>query len=233
MHRGDHRAPDRPVGRGGGDLCAGGGDASDPAALSTPTASSCWPSSPCGSPRAGRARWSTRGRSVDSAATDVIAELLALSLLAPGPARRGQADPAGRSGPIRRDFFRLPAAHAARHDGGRPGRTGGGGRAVPPTCCRTGVRSAGPGTGSFAVGPVDTVLGDLSAMLGPADAGAGPLSYSRWRWPSGAAASHGYGRCRNDFRVVRRDAEPPMLTTPRRAIAVRLQVVAKYRLPRS
>jgi DNA-binding SARP family transcriptional activator len=109
------------------------------------------------------------GHTVDSKATDVIAELLALVVL-----QQGRPDDArqirGAIRPIRRDFFRslfltlrgmlvIGLAERAEAAG------------LYPELLPYRGQVAGAGTGSFAAGPVDTVLGDLAAFLGrPADA---------------------------------------------------------------
>jgi predicted ATPase len=106
------------------------------------------------------------GHTVDSKATDVIAELLALVVL-----QQGRPDDArqirGAIRPIRRDFFRslfltlrgmlvIGLAERAEAAG------------LYPELLPYRGQVAGAGTGSFAAGPVDTVLGDLAAFLGRA-----------------------------------------------------------------
>ena len=109
------------------------------------------------------------GRTVESKATDVIAELLALVVLhqgRPDDARRIR----GAIRPIRHDFFRsLFLTLRGMLVIGLAERTEAAG--LYPELLRYRGQVAGAGTGSFAAGPVDTVLGDLSAFLGrPADA---------------------------------------------------------------
>ncbi len=110
------------------------------------------------------------GRTVDSQATDVIAELLALVIL-----NQGRPDEARRIRgvirPIRRDFFHsLLLTLRAMLVIGLAERAEAAG--LYPELLKYRGQIAGAGTGSFAAGPVDIVLGDLSAFLGrPVDAG--------------------------------------------------------------
>ena len=118
---------------------------------------------------------------VDTQATDVVADLFAIPLLAAG--RRDEAIEFRRGiRPVRRDFFHGLLLTLRGMHRGHPRRSGRGGRVYPDLLAYRG-QVGGAGSGSFAVGPVDTVLGDLAALLGPADAGAGALSPPPSNWP--------------------------------------------------
>ncbi len=106
---------------------------------------------------------------IDTAAADVVADLIALPLLASG--RREEAIRRRRGiRPVRRDFFHslLLAMRGMASVGiGDPVEAA----AVYADLLPYRGQLAGGGTGSYAVGPVDTVLGDLATTLGrPVDA---------------------------------------------------------------
>ncbi len=106
---------------------------------------------------------------IDTEANDVVADLIALPLLA-----TGQVDEAVRRRrdirPVRRDFFRslMLAMRGMISAGiGDPVEAA----TVYADLLPYRGQLAGGGTGSYTVGPVDTVLGDLAGTLGrPADA---------------------------------------------------------------
>jgi DNA-binding SARP family transcriptional activator/tetratricopeptide (TPR) repeat protein len=104
-------------------------------------------------------------REVESQATDVMAELLALVCLHQGQPAEQVRRIRGAVRPVRRDFFRclflalrgmLVAGLADEREAAE---------LYPELLLFTG-QIAGGGTGSYAAGPVDTVLGDLCVLVG-------------------------------------------------------------------
>lgn len=101
---------------------------------------------------------------IDTQASDVIADLFAIPLLAAG--RRAEAIECRRGiRPVRRDFFHgllLTMRGIIVADLGDPVEAA----TVYPDLLAYRGQLGGGGSGSYAVGPVDTVLGDLARLLG-------------------------------------------------------------------